>query len=121
MRSAVLTSASGLAALALGAFGAAAPGWGQEVDHADAAMLSEIRADADQHWDFLGDHCFKCHNFEDWAGGVAFDTMTADAVPADAEVWEEAVRKLRGGLMPPPGEERPDAAETDAFVGWMEA
>ncbi len=32
-------------------------------------------------WELVEDYCVKCHNTSDWAGGVAFDTMSADAVP----------------------------------------
>jgi Protein of unknown function (DUF1592)/Protein of unknown function (DUF1588)/Protein of unknown function (DUF1585)/Protein of unknown function (DUF1595)/Protein of unknown function (DUF1587) len=68
----------------------------------------------------LEEYCSKCHNATDWAGGVAFDTMSPDTIEADAKVWEEAVRKLRGGLMPPPGEPHPQATVTTDFVHWME-
>jgi hypothetical protein len=65
--------------------------------------------------------CEKCHNTEDWAGGVAFDTMSPQNIPADAEIWEKAVRKLRGRMMPPPGHPQPDQQTIDAFVHWMES
>ena len=55
------------------------------------------------------------------AGGVAFDTLPLDAVRDHADVWEKAVRKLRGRLMPPPGSRQPEQREIDAFVTWMEA
>ncbi|MEP7313092.1 MAG: c-type cytochrome domain-containing protein, partial [Pseudomonadota bacterium] len=61
-------------------------------------------AASDDHFKLLDDYCAKCHNATDWAGGVAFDTMTPDGIPDEAKVWEEAVRKMRGRLMPPPGE-----------------
>ena len=67
-------------------------------------------------WHMLQTYCTKCHNSEDWAGGVAFDTMNAGAVGDDAKIWEEAIIKLRGGLMPPPGKPQPDAATRQAFV-----
>src|SRR5690606_408472 len=38
----------------------------------------------------------------------------------DAEVWEEVVRKLRGGMMPPPGQDRPPREQIDRFVTWLE-
>ncbi len=41
------------------------------------------------HWGLLEQRCTKCHNSTDWAGGVAFDTMTADSIPADAETWRK--------------------------------
>ena len=71
-------------------------------------------------WALLHDRCEKCHNSEDWAGGVAFDTMLPQDVPADDETWEKAVRKLRGRLMPPPGNPQPDQQTIDSFVSWME-
>ncbi len=67
-------------------------------------------------WHMLQSYCTKCHNSEDWAGGVAFDTMSAAGAGADARIWEEAIMKLRGGLMPPPGKPQPDAAARQAFV-----
>jgi hypothetical protein len=71
-------------------------------------------------WAALEHRCEKCHNSTDWAGGVAFDTMTFDDIPGDAEIWENAIRKLRGRMMPPPGEEQPDQQSIDTFVSWME-
>jgi hypothetical protein len=67
-------------------------------------------------WHMLQTYCIKCHNSEDWAGGVAFDTMNAGAAGDDAKIWEEAIIKLRGGLMPPPGKPAPPAATRQAFV-----
>jgi len=66
------------------------------------------------------DYCFKCHNTEDWAGSVAFDTMSADEVPQDAKVWEAAIKKLKGNLMPPPGQKQPDPGTVTNFVSWLE-
>jgi mono/diheme cytochrome c family protein len=68
----------------------------------------------------LESSCAACHNSTDWAGGLALDTLSLDDLHGDAEVWEEAVRKLRGRLMPPPGEPQPAQREIDALVGWLE-
>src|SRR5690606_32110573 len=65
-------------------------------------------------------YCMDCHNFEDWAGGLAFEGMTADRIHGDADVWETALRKLRGNLMPPPGNPQPGQQEIDAFTAFME-
>src|SRR5215831_4279528 len=72
----------------------------------------------DQHWGMLEHYCQKCHNSEDWAGGVAFDTMDPDSIAGDAETWEKAMVKLRGHLMPPPGQKQPDADTARSFVSW---
>jgi hypothetical protein len=71
-------------------------------------------------WGFLDKYCNACHNATDWAGGVAFDTLEHANVAGDAPVWEEAVRKLRGSLMPPPGEPQPDNASRRAFMAALE-
>ena len=72
-------------------------------------------------WGMLQQYCSKCHNTTDWAGGVAFDTMSPAAVPADAQVWEGAVMKLSGRLMPPPGNPQPTQKEVDRFVDWLQS
>ncbi len=71
-------------------------------------------------WAFFDQYCSKCHNSTDWAGGVAFDTMTPGSVGEDAKVWEEAVRKLRGRLMPPPDKPQPDQRQVDTTVHFLE-
>jgi hypothetical protein len=87
-----------------------------------AASTAVNAADAVAHekWQLLGDYCEKCHNANDWAGSVAFDTMHPEEIPQDAKVWEEAVTKLQGRLMPPPGEKQPDQARIDSFVSWLQ-
>lgn len=65
-------------------------------------------------------YCVDCHNFEDWAGSLDFDTLKHDPVTANADVWETTLRKLRGRLMPPPGNPQPAQDEIDEFVAFME-
>ena len=68
----------------------------------------------------LDRYCVDCHNDAERAGDLAFDRLDPSRMHADAAVWETVIRKLSGGLMPPPGEPRPDAARLDAFVGFLE-
>jgi hypothetical protein len=87
------------------------------------ALAATAAAPADTthgNWKTVQNFCFDCHNVEDWAGGVAFDSMSADAIPQDAKIWEQAVRKLRGGMMPPPGHKRPDNATVKNLVSYLE-
>jgi hypothetical protein len=46
--------------------------------------------------------------------------MKPAEVPANAGVWEAAVRKLSGGLMPPPGNPHPPQKQVDGFVSWLQ-
>jgi mono/diheme cytochrome c family protein len=74
-------------------------------------------------------YCVGCHNSRAKAGGLSLEALSLDpstsggtsAIHEHADVWEKALRKLRGRQMPPPGSRQPDQKEIDAFVAWMEA
>ncbi len=68
----------------------------------------------------LKTYCVGCHNSRLKIGGVMFDSLDIQHPAADAEIWEKALRKLRGRLMPPPGAPQPPQADIDAFTTWME-
>jgi mono/diheme cytochrome c family protein len=68
----------------------------------------------------LDQYCVGCHNQRSKTGGVSFDTMDISDVSKQPEIWEKAVRKLRGGLMPPPGARQPERATVDTFVASLE-
>ena len=68
----------------------------------------------------ISTYCAKCHNAEDWAGSLAFDTVDVGHVGEEPQVWEKTVGKLRGRLMPPAGQKQPDQAEIDGFVRYLE-
>jgi hypothetical protein len=103
------------AAVALAAGGAALAGCG------GPPSPEELRAEAGERWQFVVGYCYECHNETDLAADLDFDALEGDEIGAHAEVWERAVRKLRGRMMPPPGGARPDNAEVDGFVAWLEA
>lgn len=71
-------------------------------------------------WELLDRYCIDCHNITEWAGGIAFDVLGPDGVASDLQTWEMVVRKLRGRLMPPPGNDLPTQSELEAFVFAME-
>jgi mono/diheme cytochrome c family protein len=90
---------------------------------AGAAASTAIGATGpdDGKWAFLEQYCAKCHNVTDWAGGIAFESLAHDDIPADAETWEKVIRKLRGRLMPPPGNPQPHGADVHGMVSWLES
>ncbi len=77
-------------------------------------------SEAEDRFAFLERFCVECHNFEEWAGGVAFDVMDPAEIPEEAEIWETVLMKLRGGLMPPPAADHPSEDAIFEFVGWVE-
>jgi hypothetical protein len=73
-----------------------------------------------EQWAMVDKYCVGCHNDAERAGELAFDRLDKSQVGANAAVWEKVIRKLSGGLMPPPGEPRPDADRLHTFVGFLE-
>ena len=70
-----------------------------------------------ERWGMLETYCSECHNADDRAGDLTFDALTPASVPEHAEIFEAAVRKLRGRLMPPPGNPQPEQREIVGLVG----
>jgi hypothetical protein len=69
---------------------------------------------------FLDRYCVTCHNQRAKTAGLMLDKLDIANVGVDAKTWEEAVRKLRGSLMPPPGARQPEPGERKAFVSSLE-
>jgi hypothetical protein len=68
----------------------------------------------------LTTYCFTCHSTRAKIGGLALDGLDLGAAADDARTWEKALRKLRGHLMPPPGNPQPPQKDVESFVAWME-
>jgi len=71
-------------------------------------------------WGVVQGYCFGCHNSKARTGGLALDSLSPDHIAQDAKTWEAAIRKLRGGLMPPPGAKRPDEQSVTQLISWLE-
>src|SRR5688572_258998 len=91
---------------------------GQTAGRAPAAQRQE--APAAQHQEMLNTYCIGCHNSRAKMGGLALDGLNLQAAADSAEIWEKALRKLHGHLMPPPGSPQPAQKDVDSFVSWME-
>ena len=65
-------------------------------------------------------YCVSCHNQRLKTGGLALDTLDITNVRSNAETWEQVVRKLRVGAMPPHGARRPDQRTTEGLIAWLE-
>ena len=49
------------------------------------------------HQALLTTYCYSCHNPRARMGGLALQGLDLQGAGSDAEIWEKAVRKLRGG------------------------
>jgi mono/diheme cytochrome c family protein len=65
-------------------------------------------------------YCITCHNARAKTGGLSLEGANPADAATHAELWEKVAMKLRGGMMPPQGMPRPDAATLDAFAGTIE-
>src|SRR5882724_11060322 len=65
-------------------------------------------------------YCVSCHNQRLKTAKLELDTLDLAHPEKDALAWERAIRKLRGGMMPPPGAARPAATDVQALAGYLE-
>jgi hypothetical protein len=65
-------------------------------------------------------YCVTCHNQKLRTAKLALDTLDLTHPEKDALTWERAIRKLRGGMMPPPGAPRPPADAAAALASYLE-
>src|SRR5690348_17313037 len=86
---------------------------------------SEAQDTADAQVATVKQYCVGCHSDRAKTGGVSFEGIISSGNPAasiakDPELFEKAVRKLRGRVMPPPGAKQPDGKAVDSLVAWLE-
>ena len=74
----------------------------------------------EEQWTLVETYCTDCHSAAEASGGLVLEGRGPKDVPLDAQAFEAAVRKLRGRLMPPPGNPQPDQERVDSFVAWLE-
>jgi uncharacterized protein DUF1592/uncharacterized protein DUF1588/uncharacterized protein DUF1595/uncharacterized protein DUF1585/uncharacterized protein DUF1587 len=82
--------------------------------------VGQSPAASDPHRAMLAKYCFTCHSTRLRTGGLALEALDLQNPAGDAQVWEKALRKLRGRLMPPPGAPQPPQKDIDDFTAWME-
>ena len=91
---------------------------------AAAAFFTAIRvanaADASPRA-LLDQYCVVCHNDKLQTGGLSLQTVDPSHPDQKAEIWEQVIRKVRSGLMPPPRIPRPDAAALNRFASQLES
>ena len=64
--------------------------------------------DVDEVAGVIQEYCTKCHNFEDYSGGIDLEGIGAHNVAEYPDIGEMVIKRLRAGMMPPTGEPRPD-------------
>jgi mono/diheme cytochrome c family protein len=70
----------------------------------------------------LEQNCYQCHGNGRDKGGLAIDSYkTVQDVDADREEWEDVVKVIRSGEMPPPSaKNHPTLSQRDTITNWIE-
>jgi hypothetical protein len=91
-----------------------------------ALAVSHTTTELESQTALIKQYCATCHNDrnKNSAAGLSlqgFDAAQVGADPQVADTAEKIIRKLRAGMMPPPGARRPEASVIHAFAASMEA
>jgi hypothetical protein len=68
----------------------------------------------------LDQYCVTCHNDKLKTANFSLQKLDLATAGDHPEVWEKVVRKLRAGLMPPPGIRRPPLADYEGLRDFLE-
>ncbi len=68
----------------------------------------------------LNEYCVKCHNFDDYSGGIDLEGIAAHNVAEFADLGEKVIKRLRSGMMPPAGEPRPSFEVMQSLAASLE-
>ena len=86
----------------------------------ESAAQTTVPAAANPQHALVQTYCVTCHSTRAAMGGLALEGLNPQTPTANAEIWEKALRKLRGNLMPPPGSPQPPQKDVESFVALME-
>lgn len=68
----------------------------------------------------LDRYCITCHSDKLKTANFSLQNLDLNAVGDHPEVWERVIRKLRAGMMPPPGMARPPLPQYEGLRDWLE-
>ena len=66
------------------------------------------------------EYCVVCHSDQRLTGNLSLEGFSVENASAEAETAEKMIRKLRAGMMPPPGRRRPAGDTLTALVEALE-
>jgi len=66
-------------------------------------------------------YCVGCHNDKTRTANFSLEKADLTTAGDHPEVWERVIRKMRAGMMPPPGMPRPPLATYENVRDWLES
>ena len=98
---------------------------GDAVSYPDAVPVSAVvpfpAVPAAELNEVIGEYCLRCHNERRLSGNMSLAGFDVESAHERAETAEKMIVKLRAGMMPPPGENRPSPDTLLALVETLEA
>jgi hypothetical protein len=88
-----------------------------------AAVFTTAAVARDGHVDsgaLIEKYCTNCHNGEDYAGGLDLIGTSAANIVDKPDVGEMLIKRLRAGMMPPVGKERPNYETAQSLAELLE-
>jgi hypothetical protein len=90
---------------------------GRAVDTMAQAHLSSEQSSED---DVIQQYCVRCHSEQRLTGNLSLEDFALSSAHLKRETAEKMIRKLRAGMMPPPGARRPTGDTLLALVETLE-
>ncbi|HUO68785.1 MAG TPA: DUF1587 domain-containing protein, partial [Gammaproteobacteria bacterium] len=75
---------------------------------------------AAEHGAIVSRYCADCHSQAEREGGLVLERPDLANAAAQRAKWEKVIHKLSAGLMPPPGEPRPNDRAVASLVSYLE-
>jgi hypothetical protein len=89
--------------------------WESRAD--EAAIAIRFREEVQP---ILETYCYGCHGYGAAEGNRTLDEFESDkALVENISLWHAVLKNVRAGVMPPPGEEQPDADERQKLIDWI--
>ncbi len=85
-----------------------------------AAVAPPAMMTAEAQTALVKEYCLGCHNDKLKSGSLSVAGIDLAHIERHAETAEKMIRKLRAGMMPPPGARRPEVPAIKAFATAME-
>jgi len=100
----------------------AIPGYGQTAgpQKQSAATGAAPATSATAQRALLDQYCVTCHNDRTKRANLTLEKLDLATVGDNPQLWEKVVRKLRAGVMPPPGMRRPELTAYTGLTEWLE-
>ena len=108
-----------LAAVGVAVFGSALSA--QSLGPSKPTRVPATAASAQPKSTLVQQYCVGCHSDKGKAGGLTLASYDPAHADQQAEVTERMIRKLRAGMMPPPGSRRPEPGVLNGFVTSLES